>query len=152
MKAYEIALRKWFDVGKNIQLVFFGSSHIEQEINRRLLTSDAIQVTASTRNEATLFSLLKTSPPHLLLLENGLNSSNIIRLVEKVRSDYPRINLLILTHQIDVDRVREAISLGVLGYLLIQSSMEGIETCLRLVESGKLTLSSEITQALLSEK
>ena len=71
-----------------------------------------------------------------------------LQYVYGVRIQYPRIRLLVLAHAVDVAEVQEAITIGVSGYLLLGSSLEGLETSIRLVHSSKLTLSSEIAEAL----
>ena len=137
---------------KNIQLVFFGSNRVKQQVSNRLPSQSRIGILASTNNVTLLFPLLERLGPQLLLLENSDQHTDIVQLLQKIHTQYPQIKFLILAHKVNVPQIEAAIYMGVSGYLLLESSLEGLETAIYLVHSGKLILSSEITQALLSPK
>jgi DNA-binding NarL/FixJ family response regulator len=133
-------------------MIFFGSKDIEQEINYLLHSQPGIGLVASTDSANALPSLLERYAPQLLLLEQANENTKTMSLVRRIRAQYPQIRLLILAHEVNIAQIRECISIGVSAYLLVGSSLEGLAISIRLVNSGKLTLSSEITQALLASK
>jgi DNA-binding NarL/FixJ family response regulator len=136
----------------HIQLVFFGSEHIKQAISDRLPAQSGIRLLASTNSIPLLFSILERYNPPLLLLENTDQPTDIIQLVQKIHAQYPQMKFLILAHKVNIPQIETAIHVGVLGYLIVEASLEGLETAICLVHSGKMILSSPIIQALFSPK
>ena len=137
---------------KSIQLVFFGSDRVKQRVSNHLPSQNRIEILASTNDVTLLFPLLERYTPQLLLLENVDQHTDIIQLVQQIHAHYPQIKFLILAHKVNVSQIEATIYIGVLGYLLLESSLEGLETAIYLAYGGKLILSSEIIQALLSPK
>ncbi len=134
----------------DMDVVFFGSRLVEQMLDRSLNADPEIEIAASTDNHADLFDFLQASSPQLLVLENRHEHRNLLLLVQQIRQHYPRVKLMILAHNADVALVRELISSGISGYLLLGSSLDGLAASIRLMSCGKLILSSEITRALLA--
>ena len=135
---------------KDIQVVFFGNRRIQQAIDHSLNSNHRISVAASTGSSVALFPLLEQHNPQLVVLENRQERANILPLIRKIRRRYPLLKLLILAHSIDISQVREWISIGVSGCLLLKTSLDGLAASIHLILDGKLILSSEIMQALLS--
>ena len=131
-----------------IPIVLFGSKQAERRILSSISSPGDVQLAASTHNVTALFSLVDQTRPALLLLEADSDDAALI-LVQSIRAQYPRLKLLLLLHQIDAAQVREFIRMGVSGCVLLASALDGLENDIRLVQTGKLILSSEITQALL---
>ncbi|HVU09931.1 MAG TPA: hypothetical protein VHD90_01585 [Phototrophicaceae bacterium] len=134
----------------DIDVVFFGSQWVEQMLDRSLRADPAIEIAASTDNNAELFDFLQARQPQLLVLEYTPEHPNLLLLVRQIRTHFPRVKLAILAHNTDVSQVRELISGGISGYLTLESALDELGASIRLMSGGKLILSAEITHALLA--
>lgn len=71
---------------------------------------------ASTANQ--IFHLLKLAPVDLLIAEIHLPHTDAIELMRRLRHDYPRLRVIVLTAKGNIDTAVEAVKLGIEDYLL----------------------------------
>jgi len=135
---------------QNIRIIFLGSQHLKHAFEH--FWSDHhhdFELVAASNNCSDLFPMLEQHMPQILLLESQGSWSQLSDLIEKTHILYPQIKVLLLITEVDVAQIRALINVGVKGCLIVDPSFDGVDNAIRLVNSGKLTLSAEITQALL---
>jgi DNA-binding NarL/FixJ family response regulator len=75
--------------------------------------------------------------PDLILMDIGLPKLNGIEAAKRVLEAYPSVKIVFLTQETDPDVVREALSLGALGYLLKQEAEADLSFAIATVLQGK---------------
>jgi DNA-binding NarL/FixJ family response regulator len=86
----------------------------------------------------------------IVVLEVAPELPDTMTLLEQMQAELPPPQFVILAHQLDMAHVRQVVDLGVMGYFLTGSNLDGLEAAIRLVASGKFAISPPITQLLLS--
>ena len=135
---------------QNIRIVFLGSPPLKQAVEHFAANHyHNFDMIAASSNFADLFVLLDEHLPQILLIESDGNWLLLAELIKKTHSRYSRLKVLLLVNEVEIDQILAFINIGVKGCLLVDPTFDGIENAINLVYSGKLTLSAEITQALL---
>ncbi len=132
----------------SIRTLYIGQKQFFQAITRVLQSSKDIELLDCATHKNSPMQLCHEQKPHLILLEVADEPHSLIPLIRELRRHCPQPRIIIFATSVDVEQVRLLLQNGVNGYLLKPFALEGLETTIRLVNSGNLALSPEITRAL----
>lgn len=110
---------------------------VDDEEDVRLFLSDFLEErdfrveTASHGGEA--LEKIKKEPPDIVLLDIMMPGMDGIRCLEKIKSDYPKVAVIMITALKDENRIAQAKKMGAYAYLVKPFSLNYLET-----ELGKL--------------
>lgn len=109
-----------------------------------------IVVMAVANDGPTLLRHMAFEAPDVLILDVDMPLMSGRELAEKVRADFPRVQMLALTMHNDRGVIQGMTQAGAKGYLLKNTSQEKLFQAIRRVAQGKTYYSHEVTDTLLS--
>ena len=112
-----------------------------------LLNKDSqFKVVAEARNGEDLLSKLKSTHCHLIVLDLSMPEMDGIAALKTIRQKYPKIKILVLTMQKDVEHFKHAMMAGAGGYLLKDDAYEQLPLAIKIVMKGKQYISPAIAE------
>jgi DNA-binding NarL/FixJ family response regulator len=117
---------------------------LRQEVRRLLGEVPDLEVTGEAGGGLELLTFLKSCHllPHLVILNLSMPGVSGIETLQKIKKNYPGVRVLILTrHQEDL-YLRQAISSGAEGYVVIQDVAEELLPAIDAIRQGKAYISS----------
>lgn len=109
-----------------------------------LLAGTNIEIVGSADNAADTLQLLKTSHPHILLLDVRMGDEDGLNLLDLVRGQYPTISAVVLSTYDNPTYVARAIALGAKDYLLKDSSRSEIIDAIRRTAANEPALETSL--------
>jgi len=88
--------------------------------------------------------------PHLLLLDINMPKKDGIATAQWVRSNYPEVNIIVLSMFEDAEKVLQMVKIGVKGYLLKDAEPLEFERALQSVSQGEVYFPDFVTRHLIS--
>jgi len=86
--------------------------------------------------------------PDVILMDLKLKKMDGIAATRAIRERHPDIQIIALTSFADKDKVKAVMDAGAIGYLLKDIEADDLARAIRSAHLGKMTLSSEATDAL----
>lgn len=112
-----------------------------------LLTKDPqFKIVAEARNGEELLSKLKSVKCDLIVLDLSMPEMDGISALKTIRQKYPKIKILVLTMQKDVEHFKHAMAVGAGGYLLKDDAYEQLPLAIKVVLKGKRYISPAIAE------
>lgn len=99
--------------------------------------------TASDGREAA--ERIAETKPHVAVLDIAIPGLNGMELAKQIMRYYPGIKIILLSHYDDDTYVREALSIGINGYVLKSTGLSSLVEAIELVYKGGCYLSPKIT-------
>ena len=99
---------------------------------------------ASTATDAMV--LIRDLKPDLVIVDIGLPGTSGIELTKTIRTEFPKIPVLILSMHEEVLYATRALRAGAMGYIVKQDAIDNIATALREALSGRRYLSPVIAE------
>lgn len=117
-----------------------------------LLDQDpSFDVIASFSHPEKALSFLSAQEPDILVTDYSLPGINGVELIRKAKILHPAMKAVLLSMHDEPSIVREAIKLGVNGYLLKNIQQAELKEAIRKIYSGLIYVSAEITTQLLQQ-
>ena len=117
-----------------------------------LLDQDpSFDVIASFSHPEKALSFLSAQEPDILVTDYSLPGINGVELIRKAKILHPAMKAVLLSMHDEPSIVREAIKLGVNGYLLKNIQQAELKEAIRKIYSGLIYVSAEITSQLLQQ-
>jgi DNA-binding NarL/FixJ family response regulator len=107
-----------------------------------------LRVVASGSGADTL--LLKHVKPHVVLLDLGLRNGDSLRLVEKVKRDFPESKVVVMDLLPVHEDIVEFVNAGVSGFIMKDASLDELVDTIRSVVKGSHVLPPQMTGTLFS--
>ena len=116
-------------------------------------TDESLEVVGEAASAAGLLALLVTTPCDVLVTdfampEQGLQAEDGLRLIKRVRRDWPHIRIVVLTSMSNVAILRSILTAGAMSLLNKVESMEELACAVRFAGVGRRYLSTSIVAAL----
>lgn len=116
-------------------------------------TDDSLEVVGEAGSAGALLTLLMTTPCDVLVTdfampEQGLQAEDGLRLIKRVRRDWPDIRIVVLTSMSNVAILRSILTAGAMSLLNKVESMEELAVAVRFAGVGRRYLSTSIVEAL----
>lgn len=97
-------------------------------------------VAATARNGLEALDIIRQSPPDILFTDIRMPGMDGLALIAALRSEYPRMQISILSGHPDFEYARKAMQLGVSRYILKPSKMQELEEALKfMAEQAAIT-------------
>jgi two-component system capsular synthesis response regulator RcsB len=116
-------------------------------------TDENLEVVGEAASAAALLRLLGSTPCDVLVTdfampEMGLQAEDGLRLIKRVRRDWPEIRIVVLTSMSNVAILRSILSAGAMGLLNKVESMDQLAAAVKFAGVGRRYLSSSVVDAL----
>jgi two-component system, NarL family, captular synthesis response regulator RcsB len=116
-------------------------------------TDDSLEVVGEAASAAGLLDLLVSTPCDVLVTdfampEQRLQAEDGLRLIKRVRRDWPEIRIVVLTSMSNVAILRSILTAGAMSLLNKVESMEELACAVRFAGVGRRYLSTSIVSAL----
>jgi two-component system capsular synthesis response regulator RcsB len=116
-------------------------------------TDENLEVVGEAASAAALLRLLSTTPCDVLVTdfampELGMQAEDGLRLIKRVRRDWPEIRIVVLTSMSNIAILRSILSAGAMGLLNKIESMDQLAAAVKFAGVGRRYLSSSVVDAL----
>jgi DNA-binding NarL/FixJ family response regulator len=122
----------------------------EKELRQSITTfvngSPGFKCVSAYGSAETALQGLPADKPEVVLMDINLGGMSGIECVEKLKTDAPTMQILMLTVYEDTDQIFKALEAGASGYLLKRSSPTKLLQAIRDVHSGGSPMSSSIAR------
>jgi DNA-binding NarL/FixJ family response regulator len=108
-----------------------------------------LQVVAEADDGAAAYDLIETHKPDLVILDVNMPQLNGFDVVRKLQTNRSKTAVVFLTMHRDEEMLNAAMDLGVGGYILKDSAVTDIVSCLKTVLSGQPYISPQLSAFLL---
>ena len=108
-----------------------------------------LQVVAEADDGAAAYDLIETHKPDLVILDVNMPQLNGFDVVRKLQTNRSKTAVVFLTMHRDEEMFNAAMDLGVGGYILKDSAVTDIVSCLKTVLSGQPYISPQLSAFLL---
>jgi DNA-binding NarL/FixJ family response regulator len=111
--------------------------------------SHDIEVAAEASNGNEVEELLKTCKVDVILMDIDMGHTSGIETTQRVKKEYPDVNVLGLTMHEEQDYIIEMLAAGASGYLLKNTGLEELLTAIRTAARGDSYFSQKVSATLL---
>lgn len=117
---------------------------VRQGIRRFLESAGDIEVLAEAGDGLELLRKLAQVSPDVVLLDLHMPQMTGIEAAQRIKRDYPRVRILVLTADDTLPQVLALLKTGADGYVLKTARMEEVIHAVRQVYSGNVALSPQV--------
>ena len=118
---------------------------------RALLSSEPdIEVIGEVDNGKEAVRLACSLSPTLILMDLNMPGSNGLEAIAEIKKRAPQIRILVITMHKTDEYIQEALRTGASGYILKESGHDELRTAIRTVLSGKVYLSPDVSERVVS--
>src|SRR3954463_4694832 len=123
-------------------------SRLFREGLRRIFADSPFNVVHESVSIEDALPLIRSLRPSLVLLDLAETGAQLIARIGQIRIAAPATRIVVLTQTIRVDRLADALSAGVDGYLAKNLSADALLQALRLVLLGEKVLPTDLADLL----
>jgi DNA-binding NarL/FixJ family response regulator len=132
-------------------LIVDDHSMVREGLRLRISAFSDLEVCGEAASEDEAMLLVKQTNPHLIIVDISLKGGHGLELIKRVKSNYPKIKMLVSSGFQESLYAERSLRAGALGYLNKQDSGEKVIEAIRTVLRGERYVSPEITQRLVSQ-
>lgn len=115
-----------------------------------LSTEPDIEVIGEVDNGKEAVRLACSLSPTLILMDLNMPGSNGLEAIAEIKKRAPEIRILVITMHKTDEYIQEALRTGASGYILKESGHDELRTAIRTVLSGKVYLSPDVSERVVS--
>jgi DNA-binding NarL/FixJ family response regulator len=119
-------------------------------IRALLLAEPDIEIVAEAENGKEIVRLACSLNPNLVLMDLSMPGSNGLEAISEIKKRMPGIKILVVTMHKTDEYIQEALRNGASGYILKEASHDELKMAIRTVLGGKLYLSPDVSERLLT--
>jgi NarL family two-component system response regulator LiaR len=116
-----------------------------------LLAFKDLELVAEAHSGAEALKLCEEAQPDVVLMDMLMPVMNGVEATQAIRSQYPEVQVVVLTSFYDRDLVRRAMQAGAVGYLVKGVSADELAQAIRAAHAGRSILAAEALQALVQD-
>ena len=132
-------------MGASIKIVLADDHAVVRSALRLLLDAeDGLEVVAEAGDIDSTVRYMRGHKPDVLILDLNLPSGRSIGAVPELRNASPHTGIVVLTMENDPAFARQALQIGVLGYVLKEAVDKELVTAVRLASAGRTYLQPEL--------
>ena len=125
---------------------------VRQGLRQSLEAERGLKVVAEATDGQTALDQIKSFTPQVAVLDIDMPGLDGFSVLRALRGEKIEVEVVFLTIHRDEDFLNEAINLGAKGYVLKDSALTDIVTCVKLVASGQHYVSPALTGLLLNRQ
>ena len=119
---------------------------------RSLLESiRGVEVIGEASDGRGALEIIAIDPPDLVLMDIGMVGMNGLEATGRIKKDYPKIRVIILSMHASEEYVWQALRAGANGYLLKDSGLAELEEAIQSVMRGELYLTSSVNKKVIMD-
>jgi signal transduction histidine kinase len=122
-----------------------------RESLRALLDTEELQVVGEAQDGRTALALVDALHPDVVLMDVRMPSMDGIETTRRLKRGHPKVGVVALTGNEDVEVVRDMLVAGATGYVLKDSDGDDILKAIRQAVGGGAVLSPGVTPAVIEE-
>ncbi|MFZ2268588.1 MAG: response regulator transcription factor [Azonexus sp.] len=115
-----------------------------------LLAEPDIEIVAEAENGKEVVRLACSLNPDLVLMDLSMPGSNGLEAISEIKKRMPGIKILVVTMHKTDEYIQVALRNGASGYILKEASHDELKMAIRTVLGGKLYLSPDVSERLLT--
>ena len=119
-------------------------------LNALLQKQKDIEIAGLFNNGKEVYEALPNLNVDVALVDINMPKMGGLELTEKIKKEFPSINIIVLSMYDDAGHIMEMIDAGVSGYLLKNVTDKELLEAIRTVATGKLYFSSEVSEKITS--
>ena len=97
-----------------------------------------INIAASAYNCSSLYDAIEKHEPRLVIMDLNIPGCDRLNLITTLRSKYPQLKILVLSHAAELGGANRVLQLGAEGYLVKSSTSSELKTAiLAIIDGGK---------------
>ncbi len=132
-------------VSREIRIVLADDHAVVRSALRLLLDAEEdFEVVAEAGDVESTVRYVRGHKPQVLILDLNMPGGPSLKAVPELRDSSPETGIVVLTMQPEPARAREAMQLGVLGYVLKDAVEDQLVTAVRMAAGGKTYLQPEL--------
>jgi DNA-binding NarL/FixJ family response regulator len=109
---------------------------------KKIIHEDAeMRVVGEAGDGLELLEILKTVSPELVILDISMPKLRGLAVAEIIKERYPGVKVLILSMHKNQEYLRQALAIGVNGYLLKEDADVALFTAIEMVRQGRVFIS-----------
>jgi DNA-binding NarL/FixJ family response regulator len=116
-----------------------------------VLNRDGFKVVGTAQTGRQTIDLTSKLKPHVVLLDIRMPDMDGLQALAAIKASCPETSVIILTSYNTPEYITRAISLGAAGYLMKDTTSEGIINAIRTVASGEAILDMDILEQVINE-
>jgi two-component system, NarL family, nitrate/nitrite response regulator NarL len=132
----------------NDSVILIDASRLFREGLRRIFSGSAFTVIHEAASIADALPVIETLQPSLVLVDLPDSGQELTARISQIRAAAPRARTVLLTETIRGDRLADALSVGVDGYLLKSISADALHQSLLLVLMGEKVFPTDLADLL----
>ncbi len=131
-----------------MRIVLCDDHRLLLEALSKALGSQGFTIEAATSSPADAVAAVKSFDPDLLLIDLGFPDSDGLTAAREVARSHPRTRVVILTGSDQLAPLREAMKIGVAGYVRKDQRLSGIVQALRQAAQGESSIDKTLLRRL----
>lgn len=133
----------------SIKIILTEDHQLLRDGIKALIASENIEIIGEASNGASLWKLMESSPPDIILMDISLPDISGIELTRTLSERFPEVKVLILSMFTDESFINQAIKAGAKGYLHKNTTREEMLMAIDTVYSGSEFYSDNISKIIL---
>jgi DNA-binding NarL/FixJ family response regulator len=123
---------------------------VREGLNALLSSAEEIEIIEEAPNGLILLHQLKTLEPDLVLLDIGMPVMDGIQAAAKIKVEFPKVKILILTTYVEQAKIKKMLKIGVHGYVLKDSGKAALLNAIRTVTEGQNYYDQRVTDIVMN--
>lgn len=137
---------------KKYKIVIADDHPILREGLKKLISEDeSMEVVGEAGDGLELLQKLKHIKCDLVIMDLSMPEMDGVKAIESVRADFPSIRILILTMHDNREYFRQAISMGVEGYMLKEDVYESLISAVNRIRENERAYSPRLSDLLMND-
>lgn len=131
--------------------VFIVDDHdiVRDGLRALLILNDLIKVAGEAADSDELFNLLETQSPDIILLDITMPGMSGIEIAQKLKTEYPKLKIIILTGEPSEKNIFDSLDAGVQGFLPKNAGKDKLIEAIKSVYEGEEYFDNSISQIVL---
>ena len=118
---------------------------VRQGLRQAIERAPGLRILAEADDGVAALALVKTHRPHIVVLDVDMPRLDGFGVAREIQAHQMDTRVIFLTFHGEEDYLNQALELGAAGYLLKDSAISEIVTCLQAVQAGRSYLSPTLT-------
>lgn len=140
-------------VTKPISVIIADTAFIIRKGLRTLIKENPdFEYITEVSDSKSLNNALKDHDPNVLIVDHCCDDCFSLNVISKIKSDYPQVNILVISHEKTIDEIKKIIGIGIKNYLLKDCSEQEIIDAISCCAKGEKYFCGQIIDVLLEKE